>query len=286
MGAEPRISEFLKARRAAVEPAQLGLTGGAARRRVRGLRREEAAAVSGISVDYYTRIEQGRGGNVSDDVLRAVARGLRMTADEHAYLRNASHWAATGRGCAPDAPPEPPLVVRPGVQALLDSMETVPALLYGRALDVLAWNRLGGLLWPELVASPPEDRNSAKRLFLDGADAELRHPDLAELRRLEVAVLRAESGRNPEGRRLCQVVGELRERSTEFRRLWESQVVEEKTHGVKRVRLPSTGQLLELRYETLRLPEADSEMRIVTYSAVPGSETAEALRELAAGVTA
>ncbi|MGC0422237.1 helix-turn-helix domain-containing protein [Embleya sp. AB8] len=277
MRAEPDINAFLKARRAALDPAELGLPPGGTRRRVHGLRREEAARLAGISVEYYTRIEQGRGGNVSPEVLDALARGLRLTTTEHTYLRNVAHRAARGGGGRRPAPEESQ-VVRPGLQVVLDAMDGVAAVVHGRAMDVLAWNRPAELLGLDFAQLPPEERNIARSVFLH-PDAEAIHPGAAQIRREVVAVLRAEAGRTPDSVRLCEVVGELLERSPEFTRLWNSQVVEEKSHGIKYVRHPRYG-LLELHFQAMRLPPSDDELTLLLYAAEPGSPSQAALLAL------
>src|SRR6266496_4504890 len=152
---EDEITPFLKARRAALDPAALGLPNGVTRRRVNGLRREEVAQIAGISVDYYTRIEQGRAPAISDAVLDAIARALRLTDHEHTYLRNIT---APGRrdaagACAPAERPE----VRPQIQELLDAMTTVPAVVYGPGTDILAWNRLAPLVFAMDFATMAEE---------------------------------------------------------------------------------------------------------------------------------
>ncbi|MGG2463856.1 helix-turn-helix transcriptional regulator [Streptomyces sp. RGM 3693] len=281
MHAEPEINAFLKARRAALDPAGVGLPPGGARRRVRGLRREEAARLAGISVEYYTRIEQGRGGNVSPEVLDALARGLQLTAPEHEYLRNVVHRAARG-GAARRPVREVPQVVRPGLRAVLDAMDGVAALVYGRAMDVLACNRLGEQLLCGFAQRSPEERNIARLMFLH-PDVEARHPEVAQLRREVVAVLRAQAGRIPDSERLCDVVGELREHSGEFARLWASQEVEGKGHGVKRIRHPQYGTL-ELHFQAMRLPPPDDELTLLLYAAEPDSPSQAALLALSGRV--
>ncbi|MFJ2954984.1 helix-turn-helix transcriptional regulator [Streptomyces sp. NPDC087270] len=280
MHAEPEINAFLKARRAALDPAGLGLPPGGTRRRVRGLRRDEAAHLAEISVEYYTRIEQGRGGNVSPEVLDSLARGLRLTAAEHEYLRNVAHRAAHAATTRCQVGEEAPQVVRPGLRVMIDAMDGVAAVVYGRAMDVLAWNRLGGLIGCDFARLPPGERNIAKQMFLR-ADVEAGHPEVAQVRREIVAVLRAEAGRFPDSVRLCHVVGELLESSPEFARLWESQEVEEKTYGVKRVIDPRHG-LLELQFQAMRLPPPDDELTLLLYAAEPDSPTRKALRALSA----
>ncbi|PNE36968.1 helix-turn-helix transcriptional regulator [Streptomyces noursei] len=282
MHAEPEINAFLKARRATLDPADVGLPPGGTRRRVRGLRREEAARLAGISVEYYTRIEQGRGGNVSPEVLDALARGLRLTAAEHAYLRNVVHRAARGgTACRPVR--EAPQVVRPGLHAVLDAMDGVAALLYGRAMDVLAYNRLGGQLLCGFAQQSSEERNIARLMFLH-PDVAARHPEAAQIRSEVVAELRAQAGRTPDSDRLCEVVGELREQCPEFARLWESQEVERKGHGVKRIQHPEYGQL-ELHFQAMRLPPPDQELTMLLYAAEPESPSQAALLALSGRAT-
>ncbi|MGO4425336.1 helix-turn-helix domain-containing protein, partial [Streptomyces sp. MCAF7] len=160
--AEPEIKAFLRARRAALDPAELGLPDGLVRRRVRGLRREEVAQLAGISVDYYTRIEQGRAPAVSDSVVDALARALRLTPSEHTYLRNIT-LPRHGQQLAPGPRPR----VRPEVRLLLDAMdESVPAFVFGPGADILAWNLLGGRVCFDLPAIPERERNAAMLVFL------------------------------------------------------------------------------------------------------------------------
>ncbi|MFH8366393.1 helix-turn-helix domain-containing protein [Streptomyces sp. NPDC018031] len=267
------INAFLKTRRAALDPATVGLPDGVVRRRVRGLRREEVAQLAGISVDYYTRIEQGRANAISDEVLDSVARALRLTPAEHTYLRNV---AQPRRRSAHPAPVRPR--IRPGVRQLLDALDsTVPAFVYGPGLDVLAWNRLGGMVAFDLAAVPEPERNAARLVFLH-PDARTLHPDWERLAGETVASLRAEAGRRPDltGRR----IRELQEHSEDFRRHWEAQAVTERTHGTKRIRNPLVGEL-EITYQVLALPSDEGQL-LCTYTARPGSRTERALRELAA----
>lgn len=272
MADSPGLGAFLRAHRAALDPAELGLPAGVTRRRVDGLRREELAQLAGISVDYYTRLEQDRGRNVSDSVLDALARALRLTADEHAYLHN---LAAPAR--RRQSPPRR-RKVRPELLTLLHSMHDVPAYVFGRALDVLAWNRLGGKLAHDMDAVPPGERNMARLFFLD-ENTRVLYPDWKRLVAEVAANLRAEAGRYPDDPDIVALVGELSMKSDAFRRLWVRQSVKEKTHGEKRIVNPIVGELT-LHYETLRLPD-DSDQLLATYTAEPGSASENALRMLA-----
>src|SRR5581483_3363406 len=128
-----------RSRRARLRPEDVGLQPFGGRRRVPGLRREELAMLAGVSVDYYVRLEQGRTQNVSEEVLDAVSRALRLDDDERAHLRNLAKPRRSGTRRRPPARAER---VRPGVRRLLDMAEGVPAYVVGRRCDVLAWNDL------------------------------------------------------------------------------------------------------------------------------------------------
>jgi len=276
---EPEIKDFLKARRAALDPAEVGLPEGVVRRRVRGLRREEVAQRAGISVDYYTRIEQGRAPAVSDSVVDGLARALRLTPSEHTYLRNITLPRRHGHASAGPRPR-----VRPEILRLLEAMDgRIPAFVFGPGMDVLAWNRLGGRIGVDFEALPEDERNGALLIFLDPRTREL-HPNWSEVADDTVASLRAEIGRTPGNARLCRVVHELRERSEEFRRRWEEQAVQERMRGTKRYRHPEVGDLV-VTYEALVLP-ADPGQVLCTYTAEKGSASEKALRALATGLDA
>ncbi len=274
---EDQITPFLKARRAALDPAALGLPDGVARRRVRGLRREEVAQLAGISVDYYTRIEQGRAPAISDAVLDAIARALRLTPAEHTYLRNItlpSHRGAGGACANADRP-----VVRPQILELLEAMgDTVPAFVYGPGMDILAWNRLGNRLAFDHDALPPSELNAARLMFLHPQAREL-YPDWEDLAAELVSALRAEVGHFPDHGRPHQVMCELRDVSPEFRRFWDAQDVVDRDHGVKRINNPEVGELV-VTFEAFTVPNAPDQ-RLCTYTAPKGSETERKLRELA-----
>ncbi|WP_248964756.1 helix-turn-helix domain-containing protein [Sphaerisporangium perillae] len=284
--AEDEIGPFLKARRAALDAATLGLPDGFARRRVRGLRREEVAQLAGVSVDYYTRIEQGRAHAVSDAVVDAVARALRLTLDEHTYLRNitqARRRASADAGVC-DAGRGPRPRVRPQIQELLDAMDdTVPAIVYGPGTDILAWNRIAGRISFDFDALPEADLNGARLIFLN-PDAKALLPEWEQDAEETVASLRAEIGRRHDQSRVQRVVCDLREASEEFRHYWEAQAVWERSRGTKRMLHPEVGELV-LTYEAFALP-TDPGQRLCTYTAPKGSATEKGLRALAERVGA
>ncbi|GGY71801.1 DNA-binding protein [Streptomyces olivaceoviridis] len=266
---EAEVGDFLRSRRARIRPEEVGLPAHG-RRRVPGLRREEVAQLAGVSVDYYIRLEQGRGTSVSDAVLDAVARVLRLDETEHAYLRTVARPRRQRR--KPAGAPR----VRPGVQLLLDGMERNPAFVLGRRMDVLAWNALGDAVGG-FSRLAPDERNVPRLVFLDPASREL-YPEWTAVAAQTVAQLRLLAARYADDPGLCTLVGELTLKSEEFRRLWTDHEVRECAFGVKKVRHPVAG-LLTLPYETLTVP-TDPEQTIVVYTPEPGSETAERLAVL------
>lgn len=260
------LGDFLRSRRARIQPEEVGLASHG-RRRVPGLRREEVAQLAGVSVDYYIRLEQGRGPSVSDAVLDAIARVLRMDETEHAYLR------AVARPPKKGGPRRTASRVRPGIQLLLDSMERTPAFVLGPGMEVLAWNALGDALLG-FSRMPPARRDIARQLFLEPGGRDL-YPDFAAVAAQTVAHLRLSAGARPDDPALRDLVGELSLKSEDFRRLWADHQVKACMYGVKRVRHPVAG-LLTLPYESLTLPEAPDQT-LVVYTPEPGSETAERL---------
>ncbi|GGV02736.1 helix-turn-helix domain-containing protein [Streptomyces spectabilis] len=268
------LSEFLRTRRARLQPQDVGLTGYGRHRRVPGLRREELAQLAGVSVAYYTRLEQGNGRNVSAEVLDSIARALRLSNAEHAHLTHlAKPTAHKKKRVAPTQ------TLRPALQHLLDAMETVPAYVGGRRSDILGWNRMATAVFGDWGALPREQRNWARLVFLDPAVRELFADTWDQKTSDMVSFLRMDAGCYPNDPQLSALVGELSVKSETFRKLWAAHDVREKGHGVKQLRHPLVGELT-LSYETMRLDD-DAEQYLVTYHAEPGSPSAEALRLLA-----
>ncbi|MBT2408034.1 MULTISPECIES: helix-turn-helix transcriptional regulator [unclassified Streptomyces] len=268
------LGEFLRSRRARLRPEDVGLPDYGRHRRVPGLRREELALLAGVSVAYYTRLEQGSGHNVSAEVLDAIARALRLDGTETAHL---THLAAP-RTRRQRRQPHRPQQVRPELLTLMDAMDGVPAYLVGRRQDVIGWNRLAAAVFGDFGALSAQERNLVRLVFLDPATAEL-YADW-ECRACEVVSnLRMYAGQYPDDEQLSALVGELSVKNEEFRRLWAAHTVaDNKTRGVKRLRHPLVGELL-LAFETLALPD-DPAQFLVTFHATPGSPSADALRML------
>ncbi|MBD0843158.1 helix-turn-helix domain-containing protein [Streptomyces sp. TRM68416] len=267
------LSEFLRTRRARLKPEDVGLPDFGRHRRVPGLRREELAQLAGVSVAYYTRLEQGNGRNVSAEVLDSIARALRLSNAEHAHL---THLAKPKQH--KKKPAGRTQQVRGGLRQLLDSIDTVPAYVVGRRTDILAWNRMAAALFGDWGELPAPERNWAHLVFLNPRYREL----FVEWDRKAsdiVSYLRMDAGCHPDDPRLSALVGELSVKSEEFRRLWATHDVKEKGHGIKRLQHPLVGELT-LSFETFRLAD-DGEQSLVTYHAEPGSPSAQALRLLA-----
>ena len=262
------LGDFLRSRRARIRPEEVGLPSHG-RRRVPGLRREEVAQLAGVSVDYYIRLEQGRGQSVSDAVLDAVARVLRLDETEHAYLH------AVARPRKPAGRPAAPRV-RAGVQSLLDSMERTPAFVLDQRMDVLAWNTLADAVFG-YGRTGPDGRSIPRHVFLDPGSRGF-YPEWSAVAAPCVAHLRMLAGHHQDDRRLTALVGELSLKSEDFRRLWADHQVRECAYGVKRIQHPVAG-LLTFPYETLAV-SANPDQSLLVYTPEAGSETEERLRLL------
>ncbi|MET8410117.1 helix-turn-helix transcriptional regulator [Streptomyces sp. NPDC005195] len=267
------LSEFLRTRRARLKPEDVGLPDFGRHRRVPGLRREELAQLAGVSVAYYTRLEQGNGRNVSAEVLDAIARALRLSDAEHAHL---THLAKPKQ--LKKKQTARPQHVRVALRHLLDMLDGVPAYVTGRRADILVWNRMAAAVFGDWAELAPGERNWARLVFLRPEYREL-FVDWEQKAIDIVCMLRMDAGCHPDDPRLSALVGELSVKSPDFRRLWATHDVKEKNHGVKELRHPLVGDL-DLRFESFRMAD-DSEQALITYHAEPGSASAEALRLLA-----
>ncbi|MZD58629.1 helix-turn-helix transcriptional regulator [Streptomyces sp. SID5606] len=260
------LAGFLRTRRSRVDPASAGIPTDS-RRRVEGLRREEVAHLSGVSVDYYVRLEQGRATQPSEQVLDALAGVLGLDETEREHL----HRLARQRRRRPKAPASR---VRPELLRVLDLVADAPAVIMNHRLDVLAGNRLAGLLY----GRPLPGLNTARHIFLEEAERGL-YADWENCTLDAVGHLRLAAGKYPEDPRLASLIGELAMGSERFRRLWARADVCARTHGRKAYRHPLVG-LLELHQENFSLPDA-SGMELLVLSAAPGSATEDGLRLLA-----
>jgi len=273
MSMDGSLREFLASRRARLDPAAVGLPVSSMPRRRPGLRREEVAALAGVSVDYYARLEQGRIGNVSDQVLTAIEDALRLDTLERQHLRALVETRTTKVRARPAGRP----AARAALHDLVEAMDPLPAMIQSRRMDVLAINRAGKVLLADFDAMPPADRNIARWLFLDPV-ARTRYPDWDEVARTTVAALRgANDPRFPDAG-LGRLVGELSVSSPQFAAWWADYRLAKHSHGPKRIFHEAVG-VLDLRFENFHVPHADGQT-LTIYSAPRGSAADEKLRLL------
>ncbi|ADL44028.1 helix-turn-helix domain protein [Micromonospora aurantiaca ATCC 27029] len=263
-GSNP-LGEFLRARREATSPAEAGIVS-SGRRRTPGLRREEVAQLSGVSADYYARLEQGREQHPSEQMLNALARTLGLDAEEAAHLHL---LARSGRKPARRGTRE---TVRPSLLRLMDGWLHTPALIVDRRMDVLAANRLGRALFAKLFEA--DEPNLVRFVFLDSA-ARSFYPHWDRVAQSSLGALRAAAADMLDDARLTELVGELSLKSPEFRRLWARHDVRGKTHEAKLFHHHDVGELT-LTYDSLTVAGATGQ-QLVVYQAEPGSRPAQAL---------
>ncbi|MEU9382832.1 helix-turn-helix transcriptional regulator [Streptomyces sp. NPDC048279] len=227
------------------------------------------ALLAGISVDYITRLEQGRAVNPSVPVVEALARALRLSADERIYLFGLA-------GLVPPGPDVVPGYLTPSVQRLLDRLSGTPVAVSDAAMTLLVTNPLYAALMGDPSGLRGFERNGVWRNFL-GRPSRVRHAP-EERRAFEVgmvAELRSTASRYPADRQLQRMIAELRAGSERFAELWDAGVVGRLEASRKTIEHPQVG-LLTLDCDQLRVEQHD--LHILVYSAEPGTEAAEKLR--------
>jgi len=279
-GNRGEIRDFLVSRRAKITPAQVGLPAGA-RRRVAGLRREEVAVLAGVSTEWYTRLEKGHIGGVSEDVLDAVARALRLDDDERTYLFDLAR-SSRSEGRTPSGRRD--VEIPPQIQWLLDSMTMSSAFVRNGRTDVVASNPLTRAVYAPMFGSATVDQrgrpNIARYIFLDSGAQDF-FVDWDAAGSATAALLRAEAAREPRDRALRELVGELSTLSPEFRGLWAAHDVLIRHDGVKRLQHPDVGHL-ELTFQSVDLPLSGRAVHnLITYTAEPGTTSEDRLKLLA-----
>lgn len=252
-----------------VAPSSVGLPSGG-RRRAAGLRREELAGLAGISVDYLTRLEQGRATSPSAQVVEALARSLRLADAERELLFRLAGLSAPGPGVIPTR-------ITPGVQRLLDRLAGVPLVVYDAAWNLIVANAPYDALMGETAALKGNDRNAVWRNVVGGGSRAMQTPDerAEQVSRL-VADLRMTAARYPGDSALRRLIGELRAASPRFHELWEgpaaSVPADPSRHKV--ISHPTVGPIA-LECDTLVV--AGDDLRIMAYTAEPGTEDAQRL---------
>ncbi|MFI5879865.1 helix-turn-helix transcriptional regulator [Streptomyces sp. NPDC051554] len=266
------LGDFLRARREALKPQDVGLPE-YGRRRVPGLRREEVALLAGVSSDYYIRLEQGRENSPSPQVLEAVAQALKLDAESADHLN-----------CLCLTPSQRPhdwgrADISPQLLQLMDGWEHTPAFVLGPALDILAGNSLATALHSGFDAFD----NLARNVFVDPAGREF-YQEWDRAAHSCVAELRAAYGHDPESARIAEVVDELSAESEEFAGLWRLHDVKSKSQEGKHLKHPDVGDL-HIAFAAFTVNGAPHQ-QLVVYQAEPASPTAAAFETLRAPATA
>ncbi|OON76978.1 helix-turn-helix transcriptional regulator [Streptomyces tsukubensis] len=259
------LADFLRRSRTRLSPSDVGLSAGP-RRRTPGLRREEVARLTGMSTDYYTRLEQRRGSHPSRQMLTALARALRLTDAERDHLFHLAGEEPPRSGTSSGH-------VRPGLLMILDRLHDLPASVYSDWGEVLAQNTMSMALSGDFVGS-----NLIRRWFTDPATRLIAPPEHHGTHsRAHVAGLRAVAAARPDDPGPAALVAELRSGSAEFEELWRAHDVVVRRPSPKRFVHPVVG-ILDLDCEVLLGDGHDQEL--IVHSARPGTETYERLELL------
>lgn len=261
---------FLRSRRARLSPEQVGLPRGA-RRRTPGLRRGEVAALAGVSLEWYTRLEQGRDIHVSAHVLEDLASVLRLDADERTHLFLLAHSSP------PPIETFSPAQISPTFHQVLHQLGTTPACIVDAHATIVAWNKAFSAVFGDLATQSERERNTIWRIFT--------HPlfrpgnqEWEELARAALAQFRAAYARFTDDPWWTRQIAELSRISPEFRELWTQHDVRSVSEGQKSMHHPLVG---ELTFDFFSLQTVDSRnLRLLMYSPRSHSRTAERIERL------
>lgn len=263
------LGAFLRARRARVRPGDAGLPSGTGARRTPGLRREEIAALAGLSIDYYIRLEQGKETNPSGSILDGLARALQLNEEEHAHLYALANHVA---GRIARSSSRASRVVRPGIRQLLETVRPYPAYVLTRASDLLAANPEALTLFAGLADWPPGRRNTIRYTFFHPAAREL-FADWDHSAETTAAHLRSLAADTPDDTEVSALIAELLDNSAEFARLWQRHDVRQRRADTKPFHHPRVGDFT-LTYEVLYLANGQ---RMTVYQAKRGTRDHDAL---------
>jgi transcriptional regulator with XRE-family HTH domain len=274
-----RLGAFLRIRRGALQPEDVGLPKRPNRRLTPGLRREEVAELAGISVSWYTRLEQGKDVQLSTRALHGIAAALELSAPERDYL------LALARNDAAGGEPAPPATtVSPTLQAVLDAQGERPAYIVDACLNMLAWNRAAndvfaaGLLLGDFADLPTHERNLLWHIFTDEARRLFVHWERHA--RLLLAQFRDASRHFVGDPWIEQLVERLEQRSPEFARWWAQHDVQRIPEAEKLLDHPTVGRIA-LRQTVSQIIDDSPGLFMVLYTPEPGTDTAERLQKLA-----
>jgi len=266
----PALAEFLRLRRESLQPEDVGLPRGQ-RRRTSGLRREEVASLSHMSTDYYSRIEQERGPQPSEQMIAAIAQGLHLSLDERDHVYRLAGHTPPSRGSSSDH-------ISPGLLRIFDRLEDTPAEIVTELGETLRQNALGAALTGDVTTATGAARSIGYRWFTDPATRARYDPSEHDhLTRMFASGLRGAVALRGPGSRAAQIAEQLLGESDWFREVWERQEVGIRPNEVKHFVHPELGAL-ELSCQSLLDPE-QSHMLLV-YTAAPGSESYEKLQLL------
>ncbi|NUP37840.1 MAG: helix-turn-helix domain-containing protein [Streptomyces sp.] len=260
------LGEFLRARRAALRPQDVGMASHGVRR-VTGLRREEVAVLAGMNADYYSRLEQGRERHPSAQVLDALGRALQLDPDAYAHLHQLAGTVPSSQFTHTTDR------VTPALRQLMDGYPGAPAFVINRTLDILATNALADALYSPFDQAD----NLARMTFLDPVGRHF-HTRWSRTAQATVGHLRQAAGLDPDNPRLRELVRALTEHSMDFTRLWTTHAVRGKTQDAKHFLHPDVGPLT-LVHQAFDVRDAPGQ-QLVLYQAEPGSSSAQALRLL------
>src|ERR1700723_1069768 len=263
-GTETLLGEFLKHRRAKLDPAAFGFP--PARRRTPGLRREEVAHRANISSTWYTWLEQGRGGAPSADVLNRIARALMLTDVER------EHLFLLGLGRPPEVRYRRDEGVTPRLQRVLDALEPTPALIRTAIWDVVAWNRAATVMLTDYGSLPPGQRNILRFIFLDPKVRAAQY-DWESVARFVVGSFRVEAARAGAAEEVEPLVDELCRLSPEFKALWRDNDVRSHGEGLKQIRHPALG-LIGFEYTAFAV-DGRPDLGMVFYNPATEAEAAK-----------
>lgn len=267
----PGLAGFLRRRRESLQPEDVGLPRGQ-RRRTSGLRREEVATLCHMSTDYYSRLEQERGPQPSEQMVAAIAQGLHLSLDERDHLFRLAGHTAPVRGTTSEH-------ISPGLLRVFDRLHDTPAEIVTELGETLRQTSLGVALTGETTRYTGPSRSSGYRWFTDPAARRLYAPEEhAFLTRMYASGLREIATLRGPGSRAARYTDLLLARSEEFRRVWDQHEVGIRPHEVKHFVHPQVGAL-ELTCQ--RLIEPGQSHSLLVYTAVPGSESYDKLQMLA-----
>lgn len=267
--ARHELAAFLRARREALQPSMVGLPPRLGSSRTPGLRREEVAALAGVSVDYLIRLEQARDVRPSAQVVQSLSRALRLSEDQVGYFLTLAGHRQLERSTRPTVPE--------GLARLLDDVSPLPAMILNYRLDILAWNDTMSTLLLDLDGTTARERNVLRMCFLDDRFVDF-YGDRDSVIRGAVADLRAawvEHVRDPE---LVVLLRELETGSTEFAAYWQSRDVAVRAEGNKPMNHPDVGPIT-VSFDVLN-PLGDANLRLIVYRAVDAASQS-ALDQLA-----